>query len=169
MQNKSLYAPIYDQSVMMHEVVFHDDKTGEERHQRYTYKAAIALQVGDTVIMQARGWYQVGTVMKTNVSIPMDDDETRYKWIIGKVSLMDADLLMAWEDGLIDEIHRVRAEGMRQQLMDHIGVQPNQLTTLMSQEDVQDADMQDGEASEVHDQSVVDGTETVEQSRRGSE
>lgn len=133
MNNSTLYAPVYEQSVMMHDVVFHDTD-GTEHQRTYTYKAAIALEVGDTVIMQARGWYAVGTVKKTNVGIPFDSDVI-YKWIVAKVDLHAGDTIMQWEADLIDEIHRRREDNMRLQLIEHLGVQPNQLTTLLSYDD----------------------------------
>lgn len=133
MNNSTLYAPVYEPSVMMHDVVFHDND-GNENQRTYTYKAAIALEVGDTVIMQARGWYSVGTVKKVNVGIPFDSDVI-YRWIVAKVDLHAGKTLMEWEAELIDEIHRRRAENMRVQLIEHLGVQPNQLTTLLSYDD----------------------------------
>lgn len=133
MNNSSLYAPIYDQAVMMHELVFHNTD-GTEQSKRYTYKSAIAVEEGDTVVMQARGWFAVGTVKKCNVSIPFDEAHD-FKWIIAKIDTHAADTLQEWEATLVEEINRKRAENMRQQLIDNLGVQPNQITSLMSRDD----------------------------------
>lgn len=133
MNNSSLYAPIYDQAVMMHELVFHNND-GTEQNKRYTYKSAIAVEEGDTVVMQARGWFAVGTVKKCDVSIPFDETHD-FKWIIAKIDTHAADTLREWEASLVEEINRKRAENMRQQLIDNLGVQPNQITSLMSRDD----------------------------------
>jgi hypothetical protein len=134
MNNTSLYAPIYDQSVMMHKVVFHDNTDGSCHTREYTYKAAIHLEPADRVIVEARGWYQIATVSEVNVSIPVEDDNTCYKWIVAKVDLNAAADTRQWEQQLIDEINAKRVENMRQQMIAHLGVHPNELTTLMAPE-----------------------------------
>ena len=142
MNNTSLYAPIYDQSVMMHEVVYHDTD-GTQQGKRYAYKCAIAVEVGDTVLCEARGWYQLCTVVKCDVSIPIETDTT-YKWIVAKVDMHSHDTLIEWEQGLIAEVARKRVDNIRQQLIANLGVNPNELTMLMSHED-DDAFEDDGE------------------------
>ena len=133
MNNTSLYAPIYDQSVMMHEVVYHDTD-GTQQGKRYCYKSAIKVEVGDTVLCEARGWYQLCTVVAVDVSIPIETD-TKYKWIVANVSLHSHDTLREWEQGLIDEVARKRVDNIRQQLIANLGVNPNDLTMLMSHDD----------------------------------
>lgn len=134
MNNQSLYAPIYDKSVMMHECQYHNDD-GEITSRPYVFKCAIHVQEGDTVVAQTRGWYQLVTVTRCNVSIPVEDEERVYRWIVAKVDTHSHDTILEWEQQLVDEIAEKRIENMRQQMIAALGVQPNELTTLMSPDD----------------------------------
>ena len=132
MNNTSLYAPIYDGRVKMVKVSFHDKVSGKQHSSGYTYKCAFNVEVGDHVVCQSRGWVSVCTVTAVDVPIPVEDDDTEYRWVTHVLDKNTVDTISQWEEQLIELISRRRVESMRKTIIDHIGVQQHEITTRLN-------------------------------------
>ena len=152
--NNSLLMPIMDTNIIMVKVRFRQsDVYKEDQSQKfkktfrpdddpaawsgeYTYKAhtSLHLKVGDTVMVQARNWYQIARVSNVDVAIPMDDNTTKYRWIAANVSPAMAELMRteARETSITQQLDRKRAEAARMQALDALGITPQEAALLTS-------------------------------------
>ena len=131
MNNKSLYAPIYDQTIEMVQAQFITKSGGGTSGTHYTYKARIGVcTVGDLAIAQAGQSFGVVRVTCLGLTPPVENDDIDYKWIVGVVNEHDFEHVLQWEKDLIEQIQRRRAEKMRMSMIEHLGVEPNGLTLL---------------------------------------
>lgn len=116
MKNASLYLPLIDTRVSMVRVVF--DSNGKP----YTYKCDIRVEVGDLVVVEARNWYQVVRVVDVDVPLPIEDDDTDYRWVVCAVETGQHDMRKQEEELLVAQVTRARVDSMRQRILDNMGL-----------------------------------------------
>ena len=142
--NNSLLMPIIDTDIIMVEVqflqsdIYHDtrDNRSKKTHRNtsdpnawsmnYTYKAhkSLRLELGSTVMVQARNWYQIAKVVAVDVAIPMDDSSTTYRWVVCNVAPAIAQLneTIKHERDVGHALDRKRAEAAREQALEALGL-----------------------------------------------
>jgi len=121
MKNTSLFAPVADTNVRMIKVTL-----GANGGRVYTYKTTLQdLEKGDLVVVQAKDFFTVGRVYNAdNVPIPIEDEDTAYKWAFAKVDEGAIEGLLKSEAELIDKMNARRVDNMRAQMMAALGIEP---------------------------------------------
>lgn len=150
MNNHSLYMPIADPRVRMLRVRFSSNYERVHTHGKlYTYKCDMPyVTAGNVVIVEARDWYAVARVVD-EVAVPIDDDETVFRWI---VAVLNEDLVerrLEREAKLVKSINDHRIKRARDQLhwtlglssdemteaLTSVGIYPNATTTMEDNDD----------------------------------
>lgn len=148
MNNVSLYAPIIDPTITFITVQF--DSTVK----LYTYKCDFECDVGDLVIVEARDWYQIARVADVNVSMPIESDIV-YKWVVGRVPMASHKRRLAQEDALIKSLRTRRADALRAQMLNALGIDQHDAYMLVENaqrhvDDLIDADVIDDDEGDDH-------------------
>lgn len=127
MKNVSLYLPLIDTRVSMVRVVF------ESNGKPYTYKCDIRVEVGDLVVVEARNWYQVVRVVDVDLPLPIEDDDTDYRWVVCAVETRQHDMRKQEEDVLIAQVTKARVNDMRERILTGMGLSPDTVRRLRSE------------------------------------
>lgn len=151
MDNLSLYYPICDDNVYMINVRFMPSEGAlsptellEGFGKEYTYKCDLPdVSVGDVVLVEARNWMQAVIVSDVHVDIPIEDTNTKFRWVIGHLASYKErhDERLAKEQQLIRNVKRVRTKHLQSQMLDAIGITQDELSqVLLSNEVVDEGD-----------------------------
>ena len=156
MKNSSLYAPLINDSIVMCEVVF--DVTNDRAvigeygsFKKYTYKADMILHTDDIVVVETRDRMSVARVVNPQVAMPINDDETMYRWVVAKVDTSAHAHRLAQEDAIIEQINGRKVESMREQALNALGITSEEAFRML--ENAAD------EASHVYDD-IIDDEDT---------
>ena len=143
MNNPSLYLPLIDDNVTMVRVKFHSQERGEFSGREYTYKCDLHVTEGDVVVVEARAWYGVALVTDTNVPLPIEDDDTVYRWVVDVVDTTDHTSRLNFEGELKKNINKMRVDGMRSKVLEGMGLTSEGIEQikLLSQRGVEDAEV----------------------------
>ena len=122
MKNTSLFSPLIEKAVHLVEVQFHQRERGFGG-KSYTYKCDLHfVAVDDIVLCETGAWFSVAKVTNLGLSIPLDDEESTYRWIVCKLDLSAHDDRLAREQRLIETLQRKRLDAMRNSALAALGI-----------------------------------------------
>lgn len=125
MKNTSLYMPIADERVQIVKVSFNGSA-------HYTYKSMIPLQADDVVVVEAKNWYGVATVVRTDVPLPIEDETTNFRWVVAKIDMHAHKRLLDAERTVIEDINARRVNNARGALLTMLGLDTDTARKLVT-------------------------------------
>ena len=94
--NPSLYMPILDPGVQIVEARFSPDAVP------YAYKCAVPVEIGDVVVVEAKTWYAVATIVDVGLPIPMGrPSHIQFRWVVSVIDIEAHDALLEREREII--------------------------------------------------------------------
>lgn len=122
MSNASLYMALIDDTVKLVDVQFHNQERGEFGGKTYTYKTDIDLHKHDIVVVEAREWFAVARVVDDNVMLPMDDDTTKFRWVVQHLNIEDHKSRIAFEQDVVRNVNDLRRKQVRAAVFAELGL-----------------------------------------------
>lgn len=123
MNNSTLYMALIDDSIKLVTVQFHNQERGEFSGKMYTYKTDISdLRTGEVVVCEANMWFSVARVIDDNVMLPMDDDSTKFRWIVQRVDTVEHAARLDFERDAIKAVNDMRRDKVRTALLNELGL-----------------------------------------------
>lgn len=123
MNNSTLYMALIDDTIRLVTVQFHNQERGEFSGKHYTYKTDIqGLRVGDVVVVEANAWYAVARVTDYDLMLPMDDDTTKFRWVVQQLNVDDHRARLDFERDAIKAVNDLRRDKVRTALLNELGL-----------------------------------------------
>lgn len=85
----------------------------------YTYKTVDMHEVGDKVVVDARGKLKVVEVVEVDTSFP-SNQSVKYKWVVSKVDTTTHDNCVKVEEDIQDKLNNAAAERLKKDLLTQV-------------------------------------------------